>query len=177
MFAPITALFAAAALLPGLASSATLSGLGTISVINSSSYMTATPDQSIGCIDASGRLVMDSCATFEFRDAYPNGIFTDAGNCSFTDASQPANTDSRYGAGSYAWSCWTHQAVVTDQIYTIVSPRFPSSSHMLLYKKCVLLDSVSRLSLGCEITTADHVHRPGWVQISVSLPGRYKLLL
>lgn len=123
MFASITVLCAAAAaMLPGLASGATLSGLGTISVINSSSFTTATPDMSIGCIDAAGRLVMNSCATFEFRDAYPNGIFTNDGNCSFTDSSQPANTDSRYGAGSYAWSCWTHEAVVTDQVYTVVSP-------------------------------------------------------
>lgn len=128
MFTPITAVCAAAALLPGLASGATLSGLGTISVLNSSSFTTATPDMSIGCIDAAGRLVMDGCATFEFRDAYPNGIFTDAGNCSFTDSSQPANTDSRYGANSYAWSCWSHEAAVTDQIYTVVSLRLLSSS-------------------------------------------------
>lgn len=128
MFTPITAFFAAAALLPGLASSATLSGLGTISVLNSSSFTTATPDMSIGCIDAAGRLVMDGCATFEFRDTYPNGIFTSDGNCSFTDSSQPANTDSRYGANSYAWSCWSHEAAVTDQLYTVVSsPRLPSS--------------------------------------------------
>lgn len=126
MFTPITVLFAAAALLPGLAG-ASISGLGTISVLNSSSFTTATPDMSIGCIDASGRLVMDSCATFEYRDAYPNGIFTSDGNCSFTDSSQPANTDSRYGANSYAWSCWTHEAAVTDQLYTVVSPRLSCS--------------------------------------------------
>lgn len=125
MFAPITVLFAAAALLPGLASGATLSGLGTISVINSSSFTTATPDMSIGCIDAAGRLVMDGCATFHFRDAYPNGIFTNDGNCSFTDSSQPANTDNHYGASSYAWSCWTHEAVVTDQLYTVDGFKYP----------------------------------------------------
>jgi hypothetical protein len=71
---------------------------------------------------------MDSCATFEFRDTYPNGISSSAGNCSFTDSSQPANTDSRYGAGSYAWSCWTHEAVVTDQVYTVVSNHLPLPS-------------------------------------------------
>lgn len=127
MFSPITFLSAAAALLPGLASATALSGSGTISVLNSSSFTTATPDMAIGCIDASGRLVMDGCATFEARDTYPNGIFNSAGNCSFTDSSQPANTDSRYGANSYAWSCWTHEAAVTDQLYTVVSPRLPSS--------------------------------------------------
>lgn len=148
MFAPITALFAAAALLPGLASGATLSGLGTISVINSSSFTTATPDMSIGCIDAVGRLVMDGCATFEFRDAYPNGIFTSDGNCSFTDSSQPANTDSRYGANSYAWSCWSHQAVVTDQIYTVVSSRLLSSSHAFLPEPPCTRFRTFRLRLG-----------------------------
>lgn len=125
MFNLIALLFAAPALLQGLASATALRGLGTISVLNSSSFTTATPDMAIGCIDASGRLVMDGCATFEFRDAYPNGIFTSAGNCSFTDSSQPANTDSRYGAGSYAWSCWTHETAVTDQLYTIDGFKYP----------------------------------------------------
>ncbi|KAG8168104.1 hypothetical protein KVR01_003793 [Diaporthe batatas] len=125
MFTIIINLFTAAALLPWLTSSTVLSGLGTISVLNSSSFMTATPDQTIGCIDASGRLVMDSCATFEYRDTYPNGIFSSAGNCSFTDSSQPANTDSRYGSGSYAWSCWTHEAVVTDELYTVDGFAYP----------------------------------------------------
>lgn len=144
MFAPITVLFAAAALLPGLASGATLSGLGTISVINSSSFTTATPDMSIGCIDAAGRLVMDGCATFQFRDAYPNGIFTNDGNCSFTDSSQPANTDNRYGASSYAWSCWSHEAVVTDQLYTVVSS--PSPFIILCFPSRTPLHSIPYLS-------------------------------
>ncbi|KAJ0123103.1 hypothetical protein N8I77_010179 [Diaporthe amygdali] len=119
MFAPITALFAATALLPGLASATVLSGSGTISVLNSSSFTTATPDMNIGCVDATGKLVVDECATFTFRDTYPYGVSTSAGNCSFTNSSQQANTDSHYGANSYAWSCWPHEAAVTDQLYTI----------------------------------------------------------
>lgn len=175
MFTPITALCAAAALLPGLASGATLSGLGTISVLNSSSFTTATPDMSIGCIDAAGRLVMDGCATFEFRDAYPNGIFTDAGNCSFTDSSQPANTDSRYGANSYAWSCWSHEAVVTDQIYTVVSTRLLSSSRVSLSRDELGSDPVL-VSFGRHIM-ADSDPLSGWICVSFPLPRRHRLLL
>lgn len=173
MFAPITALFAAAALLPGLASATVLSGSGTISVLNSSSFMTATPDMNIGCVDATGKLVMDGCATFTFRDTYPYGVSTSAGNCSFTNSSQQANTDSRYGANSYAWSCWPHDAAVTDQIYTIVGCPSPIIDHSPPTRSTPVSGS---LFINCEITT-DHAHRLGRAPTHLSLPGRHELLL
>lgn len=96
------------------------SGSGQIYVINNTDWKTATPDQSIGCLDARGSFSEDNCATFTKLGVYPNTLSTSVGNCSFTDSTQPANTDNAYGSHSYAWHCRpSFSATVTDSFYTI----------------------------------------------------------
>ncbi|KAI1763796.1 hypothetical protein GGR53DRAFT_344041 [Hypoxylon sp. FL1150] len=102
------------------------SGSGQIYIINSTDWTTATPDQSIGCLDTGGRFSESSCATFTKLSVYPNTLSTGAGNCSFTDSTQPANTDNAYGAHSYAWHCRaSFAATATDAFYSVTGLSYP----------------------------------------------------
>ncbi|KAI6084619.1 hypothetical protein F4821DRAFT_167027 [Hypoxylon rubiginosum] len=106
------------------------SGSGQIYVINNTDWKTATPDQSIGCLDARGSFSEDNCATFTKLGVYPNTLSTSVGNCSFTDSTQPANTDNAYGSHSYAWHCRpSFSATVTDSFYTIKGLPYPFLCH------------------------------------------------
>ncbi len=79
-----------------------LANSGQILVLNDTDSSTASISDSIGCLDASGAVTASDCATFAFLGSYPYTLSSNAGNCSFTDSTQPANTDSVYGADSYA---------------------------------------------------------------------------
>lgn len=98
----------------------TISGSGIISVVVGGTFDTANPSNStVGCINAAGKVTQDDCATFTVDEYH---ISTAQGICSFHNASEPANTDSLYGAYVYAFTCWDHETVSTDvQFYTVVS--------------------------------------------------------
>ncbi|KAI1466160.1 uncharacterized protein F4812DRAFT_98914 [Daldinia caldariorum] len=82
-------------------------GKGEIHVVKSTSLKDALPANSIGCLDAKGGFTETDCATFTISDNGPNTLFlsSDAGNCTFSDTTQPANTDSRYGSKAHAFVC------------------------------------------------------------------------
>ncbi|XDG03881.1 hypothetical protein ABKA04_003496 [Annulohypoxylon sp. FPYF3050] len=103
------------------------SGSGQIFIINSTSLTDANPSQSIGCLDATGAFSIDNCATFT---KLKSSVSSDAGNCTFTDASQPANTDNVYGANSYAWHCLDdYSAKTSDQLFTVNGFAYPFLCH------------------------------------------------
>ncbi|KAI1205166.1 uncharacterized protein F4807DRAFT_444207 [Annulohypoxylon truncatum] len=124
-YAALGAIFAATA-----AVAQDFSGSGQIWIINSTSLGGATPAESIGCLDATGALSLDDCATFTKLSTYPLTVSSEAGNCTFDDSSQPANTDSVYGAHSYAWHCLDgYVATTSDQLYTINGMNYPFLCH------------------------------------------------
>ncbi|KAI1658065.1 hypothetical protein F4813DRAFT_53091 [Daldinia decipiens] len=97
-----------------------ISGSGQIYVINSTDFQNASPADSIGCLNAQGGFSESDCATFTRLDTYPNTLSTSSGNCTFSDSTQPANTDSVYGSRSYSYFCREDYASsVTDSLYTI----------------------------------------------------------
>ncbi|KAI0386941.1 hypothetical protein F5Y04DRAFT_242660 [Hypomontagnella monticulosa] len=96
------------------------SGSGEIHLINSTNFDSASLDNRIGCLDARGGFSRSNCATFTRLDVYPNSLSSRVGNCSFTDASQPANTDNPYGAHSYAFHCRPDFAAsISETLYTV----------------------------------------------------------
>ncbi|KAI1140148.1 hypothetical protein F5Y05DRAFT_307916 [Hypoxylon sp. FL0543] len=105
------------------------SGSGQILVINSTDFQTASPADSIGCLDAAGALSVSDCATFTQLADYPRSISSAAGNCSFTDSSQIANTDNVYGKQSYAYHCREYAATAYDELYTITGFNYPFLCH------------------------------------------------
>ncbi|KAI0836708.1 hypothetical protein F5Y06DRAFT_101317 [Hypoxylon sp. FL0890] len=118
------ALFASAALAQDF------SGSGQIWVINSTDFNTASPADSIGCLDVTGALSDSDCATFTQLSVYPHSISTAAGNCSFTDSTQVANTDNVYGQQSYAYHCREdYAATVYDELYTVSGFNYPFLCH------------------------------------------------
>ncbi|KAI1808898.1 hypothetical protein F4811DRAFT_548474 [Daldinia bambusicola] len=82
-------------------------GTGEIRVVKSTNLKDALPENSIGCLDAKGGFTETNCATFTISDKGPNSLFlsSDAGNCTFSDTTQPANTDSVYGSRAHAFIC------------------------------------------------------------------------
>jgi hypothetical protein len=97
-------------------------GRGTISVLNSSDWNSASPSDSIGCLDSEGYVTTSDCATFTRLGVYPYSLSTTTGNCTFLDTSAPVNSDSAYGSSSHAWRCVAGRtATVSDELYTIVS--------------------------------------------------------
>ncbi|KAI1394301.1 uncharacterized protein F4822DRAFT_387859 [Hypoxylon trugodes] len=96
------------------------SGSGQVFIVNSTELSKASPDQIIGCLDATGAVSESNCGTFTKLNTYPNTLQSSVGNCTFTDSTQPANTDNAYGAHSYAWHCRPdYVATVSDSLYTI----------------------------------------------------------
>jgi hypothetical protein len=101
------------------------SGIGHIYVLASDGWSTATPESTVGCLDARGRFVHDSgrskeCGIYERREDYPWTLSTQNGNCTFQDESQEENVDSHYGHGDYAWTCTERNVDIYDELYTIV---------------------------------------------------------
>lgn len=97
-----------------------ISGSGQIYVINSTDFQNASPADSIGCLDAKGSFSESDCATFTRLDTYPNTLSSSAGNCTFRDSTQPANTDNVYGSRSYSYFCREdYEASIADILYTI----------------------------------------------------------
>ncbi|KAJ4989074.1 hypothetical protein SVAN01_05512 [Stagonosporopsis vannaccii] len=100
-------------------------GSGYIYVLNSSDWRTASPTKDrIGCLNEYGKLIpakaKTACGTFTRSDAFPYTLSTKKGNCTFNDESQERNTDSKYGAGDFAWNCnATYVSNIYDQLYTI----------------------------------------------------------
>ncbi|KAJ6489922.1 hypothetical protein C8R45DRAFT_1096896 [Mycena sanguinolenta] len=72
-------------------------GTGYIHVLNSTNWTTATAADSVGCLKAAGRFVLNDCAVFTHLDVAPYGLSTSAGICTFYDTSMPANTAAIYG--------------------------------------------------------------------------------
>ncbi|KAI4946582.1 hypothetical protein J4E91_007271 [Alternaria rosae] len=100
------------------------SGIGHIYVLASDNWGTATPESSVGCLNAHGKFVHDSgsgneCGIFERMDDYPYTLSTHNGNCTFQDDSQEENVDSHYGQGDYAWTCTDRNVDIYDELYTI----------------------------------------------------------
>lgn len=106
-------------------------GSGNIFVLNSSDWRTASPtNDRVGCLNEHGKLIparpKSACGTFTRSDAFPYTLSTKKGNCTFNDESQERNTDSKYGAGDFAWNCnATYVSSIYDQLYTIVSTTPP----------------------------------------------------
>ncbi|KAL7623118.1 hypothetical protein AAE478_006797 [Parahypoxylon ruwenzoriense] len=124
-----TALLSLSAVVPA-AVAQDFSGSGQIYLVNGSSFTTATPDLTIGCLDATGAFSEFDCATFTKLDTYPNTLSSSVGNCSFTDATQPTNADSPYGGRSYAWHCRPdYAASVSDSLYTVKGFNYPFLCH------------------------------------------------
>jgi hypothetical protein len=101
------------------------SGIGHIYVLASDGWSTATPESTVGCLDARGRFVHNSgrskeCGIYERREDYPWTLSTQNGNCTFQDESQEENVDSHYGHGDYAWTCTERNVDIYDELYTIV---------------------------------------------------------
>ncbi|KAI0106540.1 hypothetical protein F4776DRAFT_645671 [Hypoxylon sp. NC0597] len=107
-----------------------ITGSGHIYVINSTDFQTASPSDSIGCLDVTGAISVSDCATFTRLAVYPLSLSTAAGNCSFTDSSQVANTDNIYGQQSYAYHCRPdYVATAYDQLYTVTGFNYPFLCH------------------------------------------------
>ncbi|KAJ6489974.1 hypothetical protein C8R45DRAFT_1096940 [Mycena sanguinolenta] len=100
-------------------------GTGYIHVLNSTDSATATAEESVGCINAAGRFVLDDCAVFTHLDAVPYYLSTSAGNCTFDDTSMPTNTASPYGAFTYALTCQTPESAQATDFYTIDGFKLP----------------------------------------------------
>ncbi|KAJ6489973.1 hypothetical protein C8R45DRAFT_1138892 [Mycena sanguinolenta] len=100
-------------------------GTGYIHVLNSTNWTTATGADSVGCLNAAGRFVLDDCAVFTHFDAMPYGLSTSAGICTFYDTSMPANTASPYGAFTYALTCQTPESAQATYFYTIGGFKLP----------------------------------------------------
>ncbi|RYP05841.1 hypothetical protein DL765_009715 [Monosporascus sp. GIB2] len=82
---------------------------------------TTDPTNHIGCLDATGRLTLDDCATFTYEaEALTGGNLVSAatGNCTVNDESQPANEDGVHRNFYYALFCSQDTAPDT-QFYTI----------------------------------------------------------
>jgi hypothetical protein len=102
------------------------SGIGHIYVLASNDWSTATPNNTVGCLDDSGKFVADDgsnkCGTFSRLEDYPYTLSSKEGNCTFEDSTQEENTDSYYGKSDYAWHCKSkHKSDIYDELYTIVS--------------------------------------------------------
>ncbi|OTA70021.1 hypothetical protein K449DRAFT_380045 [Hypoxylon sp. EC38] len=109
-----------------------------------------------------GALTLSDCAIFTRLPDYPRSLSTAAGNCSFTDSSQVANTDSVYGAKSYAWHCRPDYVTTnSDSLYTVTVRRPPHFHSIPLlcatvrlrpcaYANCLSRDSSTR---SCATTT------------------------
>lgn len=82
-----------------------LTGSGHILVLNSTESLEyqATLEDKIGCINDAGQLTVDDCAVFTTLRTAPQ---SSAGLCDFSDTSQPENVNSKYGRGTYGFSCW-----------------------------------------------------------------------
>ncbi|CAN8100300.1 unnamed protein product [Discula destructiva] len=100
-----------------------IAGTGLISVLvnttsqTSISLVTGSPSQSIGCLNAAGKVVLDDCALFTAVDYH---VSTAAGVCSFWNADAPVNSDAVYGHSVHAFECWSHAVVSTDtEFYTV----------------------------------------------------------
>jgi len=111
-------------------------GSGNILVLNSSDWRTASPTKDrVGCLNEHGKLIpartKSACGTFTRSDAFPYTLSTKKGNCTFNDESQERNTDSKYGAGDFAWNCnATYVSSIYDQLYTIVSSGPPEKKSL-----------------------------------------------
>ncbi|EAT90808.2 hypothetical protein HBH56_176340 [Parastagonospora nodorum] len=98
-------------------------GVGHIYVLQSEDWGSATPKQTVGCLNENGKFVNEKtseCGTFARQSDYPYTLSSKQGNCTFQDDSQARNTDSKYGGLDYAWNCQQeHKAEIYDQLYTI----------------------------------------------------------
>jgi hypothetical protein len=110
----------------GLAT-AQLSGTGIIHVLQTANEKFADVNNKVGCLSTTGRFIkpqnpaMD-CGLYNVLATYPYNVFTSAGNCTFDDKTQPANTDSHYGGLDYAWYCGNsdYDGTISDGLYTLV---------------------------------------------------------
>jgi len=102
-------------------------GQGRILVLNSSSLMTASPQDSIGCLNSHGVLTQDDCAVFTRQDEYPHTLVTPSGSCTWANTKMPTNVDSVYGKKSHAWSCTAENdpSKTSERYYTVKGFRYP----------------------------------------------------
>ena len=104
--------------------SAQFSGNGKIYVVNiTDSDISASGDKAaFACLDLVGgvTLNLNTCATFDKKAAYPYGLSTSAGNCTFLDSTQPENTENPYGGQSYAYHCGPgYVSDINDDVYGV----------------------------------------------------------
>ncbi|KAJ6489925.1 hypothetical protein C8R45DRAFT_1096899 [Mycena sanguinolenta] len=100
-------------------------GTGYIHVLNSTNWATATADDSVGCLNAAGRFVLNDCAVFTHLDVAPDGLSTSAGICTVYDTSMPANTAAIYGGSVHALTCQTPESAQATDFYTIDGFQLP----------------------------------------------------
>jgi hypothetical protein len=83
-------------------------GMGIIQVVQVFNEQWTTDKTAVvGCLSTTGRFVKPQnpavdCGIYTGTDGR---LSTSAGNCTFSDPSKPANTDSKYGGNDHAWSC------------------------------------------------------------------------
>jgi hypothetical protein len=108
------------------------SGIGHIRVLESEDWRHATPNDTVGCLNAHGRFILESedgCGVFARLPDSPYTLSTQHGNCTFTDTTQEENKDSKYGRGDYAWTCEEYKGDIYDGLYTIVRSSHFHSLH------------------------------------------------
>lgn len=122
MLSSLPILLGALGALP-FAAATVINGSGTISVLvganHTTSYDTATPSDTVGCINAAGQVVLSDCATFTFANSHV--VNNNTGVCSFSNTTQPTNTEDVYGSNIHALHCWQHTAASAEaSFYTVV---------------------------------------------------------
>lgn len=106
------------------AASGPVTGTGLISVlanpVGDINFISATPAQTIGCLNAAGKVVLDDCAEFTILYKAATNAYaaaTDSGECSFynEDAALHPNGD------VFALNCSAAVTPRSVQFYTVVS--------------------------------------------------------
>lgn len=119
MFAKSITIFASFAALAS-AAAPDLTGNGYLYVLNGTAGINQgqTEADRVGCLNVEGFLTLDDCAVFSDLTTKPQ---TSAGPCTFTDESQPVNSDSIYGQQDHAWHCFEGNDGTSYGFYSIVS--------------------------------------------------------
>ncbi|KAK4120720.1 hypothetical protein N657DRAFT_579272 [Parathielavia appendiculata] len=102
-------------------------GRGRIHVLNSTSFVTASLADRIGCLNRHGMLTLRDCAVFTLFDDSPRSFYSAEGNCSFRNPNTPTNRDSYYGSDTHAWSCGGKDVdkSVNENYYTVNGFNYP----------------------------------------------------
>ncbi|KAF2682539.1 hypothetical protein K458DRAFT_370502 [Lentithecium fluviatile CBS 122367] len=119
-------LFASAHIATASVKDTDFNGTGIIHVLQTADEKMTDPNNKVGCLSMTGRLIKPTnaaadCGVYTKSAVYPYAVSTSTGNCTFTDTTQAANTDSHYGEQDYAWYCGNpdYNADIYDNLYTL----------------------------------------------------------